>query len=291
MLVAIWANVREHAADPHDYWGSRVVGSIPPSRQREGFRRSLACGEPSFHSSARMSALARRCWTPRLGQVRMTQVDLQKLGLSRTWAGYIRDWDRSLRSGQLPGNHPLQVAARRRAARKASLRERRGTSSPPANHNRPARRSRRTSHPHDAWNRVMFHPGLRIQIMGWVTLRARQLSRFEPKGDPYLGRVGPNSPVPNYTSGRTRSCVCGGTPTRNLWTLRARRLGHAAIGTSPPSGLAMVPTGLAGLDAKSRPLRGSAGAGLAVTTGQREGPQRTSGSCHRCTSTPRPWSR
>ena len=35
----------------------------------------------------------------------MTQVDLQKLafGLSRTWAGYLRDWDRSLRSGNYPG--------------------------------------------------------------------------------------------------------------------------------------------------------------------------------------------
>ena len=34
----------------------------------------------------------------------MTQVDLQKLtfGLSRTWAGYLRDWDRSLRSGNYP---------------------------------------------------------------------------------------------------------------------------------------------------------------------------------------------
>jgi hypothetical protein len=34
----------------------------------------------------------------------MTQVDLQKLafGLSRAWGGYLRDWDRSLRSG----NHP-----------------------------------------------------------------------------------------------------------------------------------------------------------------------------------------
>jgi integrase/recombinase XerC len=34
----------------------------------------------------------------------MTQVDLQKLtfGLPRTWAGYLRDWDRSLRSGNYP---------------------------------------------------------------------------------------------------------------------------------------------------------------------------------------------
>jgi hypothetical protein len=34
----------------------------------------------------------------------MPQLDLQKLtnGLSRTWGGYLRDWDRSLRAG----NHP-----------------------------------------------------------------------------------------------------------------------------------------------------------------------------------------
>jgi hypothetical protein len=34
----------------------------------------------------------------------MTQVDLQKLtvGLSQTWSGCLRDWDRSLRSGNYP---------------------------------------------------------------------------------------------------------------------------------------------------------------------------------------------
>ena len=34
----------------------------------------------------------------------MTEVDLQKLtfGLTRTWAGYLRDRDRSLRSGNYP---------------------------------------------------------------------------------------------------------------------------------------------------------------------------------------------
>jgi hypothetical protein len=34
----------------------------------------------------------------------MDKVDLQKLtiGLSKTWAGYLRDWDRSLRSGNYP---------------------------------------------------------------------------------------------------------------------------------------------------------------------------------------------
>jgi integrase/recombinase XerC len=34
----------------------------------------------------------------------MPLLDLQKLtaGLSRTWAGYLRDWDRSLRSGNYP---------------------------------------------------------------------------------------------------------------------------------------------------------------------------------------------
>ncbi len=34
----------------------------------------------------------------------MPLLDLHKLtvGLSRTWAGYLRDWDRSLRSGNYP---------------------------------------------------------------------------------------------------------------------------------------------------------------------------------------------
>src|SRR3954447_7199273 len=34
----------------------------------------------------------------------MPLMDLQKVttGLSRTWAGYLRDWDRSLRSGNYP---------------------------------------------------------------------------------------------------------------------------------------------------------------------------------------------
>lgn len=34
----------------------------------------------------------------------MPLLDLQKLtaGLSRTWAGFLRDWDRSLRSGNYP---------------------------------------------------------------------------------------------------------------------------------------------------------------------------------------------
>jgi integrase/recombinase XerC len=34
----------------------------------------------------------------------MPLLDLQKLtaGLSRTWTGYLRDWDRSLRSGNYP---------------------------------------------------------------------------------------------------------------------------------------------------------------------------------------------
>jgi hypothetical protein len=34
----------------------------------------------------------------------MSLLDLQKLtaGLSRTWAGYLRDWDRTLRSGNYP---------------------------------------------------------------------------------------------------------------------------------------------------------------------------------------------
>jgi integrase/recombinase XerC len=34
----------------------------------------------------------------------MALLDLQKLtaGLSRTWAGFLRDWDRSLRSGNYP---------------------------------------------------------------------------------------------------------------------------------------------------------------------------------------------
>jgi hypothetical protein len=34
----------------------------------------------------------------------MPLLDLQKLttDLSRTWAGYLRDWDRSLRSGNYP---------------------------------------------------------------------------------------------------------------------------------------------------------------------------------------------
>jgi hypothetical protein len=34
----------------------------------------------------------------------MPLLDLCKLttGLSRTWAGYLRDWDRSLRSGNYP---------------------------------------------------------------------------------------------------------------------------------------------------------------------------------------------
>jgi hypothetical protein len=40
----------------------------------------------------------------KLGQVAMALLDLQKLtaGLSRTWAGFLRDWDRSLRSGNYP---------------------------------------------------------------------------------------------------------------------------------------------------------------------------------------------
>jgi hypothetical protein len=44
----------------------------------------------------------------------MPLMDLQKLtvGLSRTWAGYLRDWDRSLRSGNY-GDHPIQLSARR----------------------------------------------------------------------------------------------------------------------------------------------------------------------------------
>src|SRR5919198_3439380 len=51
-----------------------------------------------------MPGLARRCWTTKLGQVAMALLDLQKLtvGLSRTWAGFLRDWDRSLRSGNYP---------------------------------------------------------------------------------------------------------------------------------------------------------------------------------------------
>ncbi|WP_231930741.1 hypothetical protein [Micromonospora coriariae] len=34
----------------------------------------------------------------------MPLLDLQKLttGLSRTWAGFVRDWDRSLRAGNYP---------------------------------------------------------------------------------------------------------------------------------------------------------------------------------------------
>ncbi|RZU74980.1 hypothetical protein EV384_3485 [Micromonospora kangleipakensis] len=34
----------------------------------------------------------------------MPLLDLQKLtvGLSRTWAGFLRDWDRSLRAGNYP---------------------------------------------------------------------------------------------------------------------------------------------------------------------------------------------
>jgi hypothetical protein len=51
-----------------------------------------------------MPGLARRCWTTKLGQVAMPLLDLHKLtlGLSRAWAGYLRDWDRSLRSGNYP---------------------------------------------------------------------------------------------------------------------------------------------------------------------------------------------
>ena len=46
----------------------------------------------------------------------MPLLDLCKLtaGLSRTWAGYLRDWDRSLRSGNYPEttryNHLLAAA-------------------------------------------------------------------------------------------------------------------------------------------------------------------------------------
>ena len=47
----------------------------------------------------------------------MPLLDLHKLivGLSRTWAGYLRDWDRSLRSGNYPEttryNYLLAAAA------------------------------------------------------------------------------------------------------------------------------------------------------------------------------------
>src|SRR3954454_14253998 len=51
-----------------------------------------------------MPGLARRCWTTKLGQVAMALLDLHKLtaGLSRTWAGFLTDWDRSLRSANYP---------------------------------------------------------------------------------------------------------------------------------------------------------------------------------------------
>lgn len=47
----------------------------------------------------------------------MPLLDLSKLtsGLSRTWAGYLRDWDRCL-LGQLPGDDPLQLLPARRGA-------------------------------------------------------------------------------------------------------------------------------------------------------------------------------
>jgi hypothetical protein len=56
------------------------------------------------HSLASMPGRACRCWTTKLGQVAMALLDLPKLtaGLSRTWAGFLRDWDRSLRSGNYP---------------------------------------------------------------------------------------------------------------------------------------------------------------------------------------------
>ena len=40
----------------------------------------------------------------------------------------------------------------------------------------------------------MFIQDSASRIMGWVTLRTRQLGSFEPKGDPYPSRVGLNSP-------------------------------------------------------------------------------------------------
>src|SRR2546429_2489436 len=51
-----------------------------------------------------MPGLARRCGTTNLGQVVMPLLRLEKLpaGLSCTWAGFLRDWDRSLRSGNYP---------------------------------------------------------------------------------------------------------------------------------------------------------------------------------------------
>jgi len=50
MLTATWENVREHAAGPLDYWGSRVVSSNPavptgskpwPVERGQGWRLSM----------------------------------------------------------------------------------------------------------------------------------------------------------------------------------------------------------------------------------------------------------
>ncbi len=48
----------------------------------------------------------------------MPLLDLQKLtiGLSRTWSGYLRDWDRSLRSGNYPETTRYNYGSMRKAA-------------------------------------------------------------------------------------------------------------------------------------------------------------------------------
>jgi hypothetical protein len=49
----------------------------------------------------------------------MTKVDLIKItvGLSRSWSGFLRDWDRHLRAGNYPQTNPVQLSVGRGPAR------------------------------------------------------------------------------------------------------------------------------------------------------------------------------
>ena len=82
--------------------GSQV--QILSSRQREGLRRSQACGNPLLCSRAFVEVEHAAAGLLDSTVSTMPLLDLTKLtaGLSRTWVGFLRDWDRSLRSA----NHP-----------------------------------------------------------------------------------------------------------------------------------------------------------------------------------------
>src|SRR4051812_34112722 len=98
-------NTPEHAADPHDYWGSRGrrFKSCQPDSVRASAGHRLA--EAPFLHDQRVTPVQHAAYRPfDSAGVPMPASTLIKLtdGLSRTWAGFLRDWDRSLRAA----NHP-----------------------------------------------------------------------------------------------------------------------------------------------------------------------------------------